>query len=244
MTHELGVLRVSGRWDYVSGICHAKWVLVHCEDEASGRTVGVALPADALRIDRTWRVMGLEGTGSHTAAAEGVVIRPEQVYPLDEFSDRSILTRHHHLPQRMAFALHIAAVCLGLASGAVKDLVEMAPGSVRNPQADHLGSLAAQLAVAEYAFERVCDKVWFGEAETDWREIEVAGAARAICQTALSVTQGVFSLAGSQANFTASPIQRRLRDVLAASSHANVDVRRFSTLGKALISQRGSHGGL
>ncbi|WP_345044006.1 hypothetical protein [Streptomyces sannanensis] len=234
MTQKLGTFRVSGRWDYVSGICHAKWVLVHCEDGASGRTIGVALPADVLRIDRTWRVMGLEGTGSHTVVADGIVIRPEQVYALDEFADSSILTRHHHLPQRMAFALHIAAVCLGLASGAMNDL-----GSVRNPHADHLGSLAAQLMMAESAFERTCDKVWFGEGENDWRETEVAGLARAICQTALSVTQGVFSLAGSRANFTASPVQRRLRDVLAASSHANVDARRFATLGEALIRRRG-----
>ncbi|WP_286250642.1 hypothetical protein [Streptomyces graminofaciens] len=234
-----GVLRVDGRWNYVSGVCHAQWVLVHCEHEESQRTVGVVLPADAVAIDRTWQVMGLAATGSHSAVVDGVSVRPEQLYPLDTFDETAVLTRHDRLPHRMAYALHMAAVCAGLARGALRDVAEILQGSPPDHRTVELGDLAGRLTMAEAALERASAQVWNETAEGSWSEAEISGLARAICRMAASVTQGAFGLAGSRANFTTVPVQRRLRDVLAASSHANVGAQRASALGELLTGRGG-----
>ncbi|SER74878.1 Acyl-CoA dehydrogenase [Streptomyces sp. yr375] len=234
-----GVLRVSGRWDYLSGVCHAQWVLVHCEDEATRRTVGVVLPADAVRIERTWQVMGLAATGSHSGVVDDVSVRREHLYPLDAYDDAAVLTRHDLLPHRMTFALHMAAVCAGMARGALRDVSEILRSSPPDHRRVELGELSGRLMMAEAALDRASAQVWDETAAGDWTETGISGLARTICQTAASVTQGLFGLSGSRANFTSVPIQRRLRDVLAASSHANVGPRRAAALGEALTGQGG-----
>jgi len=239
VSEQNGVLRVNGRWNYLSGVCHAQWVLVHCEDEAAQRTVGVVLPADAVRIERTWQVMGLAATGSHSGVVDNVTVRREQLYPLDAYDDTAVLTRHDLLPHRMTFALHMAAVCVGMARGSLRDVSEILRSSTRDHRTVELGELSGRLMMAEAALERASDQVWDETSEDSWTEAEVSGLARAVCQMALSVTQGLFGLAGSRANFTSVPVQRRLRDVLAASSHANVGPQRSSALGEALTGQGG-----
>ncbi|GAB2919550.1 hypothetical protein [Streptomyces heilongjiangensis] len=234
---DAGVLRVSGRWDYLSGVGHAQWVLVHCTDDRTREVVGVVLPADDLKIDRTWQVMGLSATGSHSASVDDVPVRPEQLYPLDRFDDSAVLTRHELLPHRMTFALHMAAVCVGVARGALREVGRLVRGA-RDHRTVELGEQACRLVMAEAALERASAQVW-DEPAGSWTEAEISGLARAVCGTAASVAQAVFVLAGSRANFTALPVQRRLRDVLAASSHANVGFQRSSALGELLTGQGG-----
>ncbi|SPF07040.1 hypothetical protein [Streptomyces sp. MA5143a] len=235
---DAGVLRVSGRWNYLSGVCHAQWVLVHCTDERTRETVGVVLPADDLKVDRTWQVMGLSATGSHSAAVDDVAVGPEQLYPLDRFDESAVLTRHDLLPHRMSFALHMAAVCVGLARGGLREVGELLRGA-RDHRTVELGEQAGRLVMAEAALDRATAQVWDGAAVDGWTETEISALARAVCRTAASVTQAVFVLAGSRANFTTLPVQRHLRDVLAASSHANVGVQRSSALGELLTGEGG-----
>lgn len=71
-------LRVSGRWAMASGCELATWasLLVSVTDE-QGQVVeaGLALaPVADLTIDRSWRSVGLQGTGSYTLVAEDLLI--------------------------------------------------------------------------------------------------------------------------------------------------------------------------
>ncbi len=70
-----GGYRVSGQWNFASGVTYADWLYCTChvmEGDAPRLTpVGTPvtraawLPATAARIEDTWSVVGLRGTGSH-----------------------------------------------------------------------------------------------------------------------------------------------------------------------------------
>ena len=80
-----GGYRIEGRWDFASGINHARWLLCPCVDV--GRRQAGAHPARARRgrgrswcrpraptILDTWRVLGLRGTGSHDFTVADVFV--------------------------------------------------------------------------------------------------------------------------------------------------------------------------
>ncbi len=66
---------LDGRWSFASGIRHCEWVLANAIVEnpappsaAAGgvpRAVGSVVPIGSVEIEDSWRVMGLEGTGSN-----------------------------------------------------------------------------------------------------------------------------------------------------------------------------------
>ncbi|MFD0485379.1 acyl-CoA dehydrogenase family protein [Kineococcus sp. GCM10028916] len=80
-----GGLRVSGTWQPVSGIHQARWLLssvvVRGGADDSPGVVAAALPVQALRIERTWRMAGMAATGSDSATADDVFVPGHLVAP-------------------------------------------------------------------------------------------------------------------------------------------------------------------
>ncbi|MEU8234598.1 acyl-CoA dehydrogenase family protein [Actinoplanes sp. NPDC048967] len=70
-------VRLTGRWDYLSGCEDARWACLGAMvDGAFAITV---LPMAELTIDPTWQVAGMRGTGSHTVVADDVLIPSARV---------------------------------------------------------------------------------------------------------------------------------------------------------------------
>src|SRR5262245_33069375 len=84
-----GGWRVSGRWPFASGCQHADWMLGLCIMSDGGQPFpgegevplvrGFFLPACEWRIDDTWHVSGLKGTGSHHIALDDALNRKSVV---------------------------------------------------------------------------------------------------------------------------------------------------------------------
>ncbi|MFG2887316.1 hypothetical protein ACGFYV_34370 [Streptomyces sp. NPDC048297] len=78
-----GGLRISGRWQPLTGIDHAQWALVGVPVvDADGTVVdrGMALvPMAAATVERTWRVAGMQGTGSHTAVIDSAEVPDHRI---------------------------------------------------------------------------------------------------------------------------------------------------------------------
>lgn len=74
---------VNGAWHYASGSHYSAWATFPCvgEDDV---VYNVAVPMDQLRIDYTWQVAGMRGTGSDTLVADNVTVGPEQVCSMVE----------------------------------------------------------------------------------------------------------------------------------------------------------------
>jgi len=68
---------LNGRWAYGSGSHHATFALVPAKSP-DGAMNFVALPLADAKIENTWKVAGMKGTGSDTVVAENVRIGKDQ----------------------------------------------------------------------------------------------------------------------------------------------------------------------
>lgn len=129
-----GGYRVTGRWDFASGVKHARWLFCTCvvEDKQEGERASRArrirtciLPKDAATVIETWDVAGLEGTGSHDFEIDGVFVPEAHTFFLGEppvdpgptFNPRFTTT---------ATWTSTAGVSLGIARGALDTFRELA----------------------------------------------------------------------------------------------------------------------
>lgn len=67
---------VSGRWPYASNCLHAHWAILAVPlPLAGGIAPGIILaPMSDLKIEDTWHVVGMRGTGSNTVIAENIFV--------------------------------------------------------------------------------------------------------------------------------------------------------------------------
>jgi alkylation response protein AidB-like acyl-CoA dehydrogenase len=132
-----GGWRVSGRWPFVSGCQHADWISCFAVITQDGKPLsgsageggppqirGFALPAREWQIEDTWHVAGLKGTGSHH-----VSLRDKLVPSANSFEIATSVP-HFHGPLYQTVIqfppLVHSAMIMGMAQGALHDLIELA----------------------------------------------------------------------------------------------------------------------
>jgi indole-3-acetate monooxygenase len=252
-----GGLRVSGRWHFASGINHSDWLWAGCvvtEDgqprmtSAGPEIVYALMPTSALAIHDTWFVSGLCGTGSHDVSARDLFVPEQRTFALDD----PATTRPeplYQLPILSWFVAHAAAVSLGLARGALDELVEAAQNKVPTFSAAALADRpAAQLELARaeaalgaaraFLYEAV-DDLW--QAATAGKQPEprqiassrVAGA-NAV-EVGAKVTRTASVLAGGSSIFSQSSMQRHMRDADAVAHHFSVSAHVWEDAGRVFM---------
>lgn len=117
---------VSGRWAFASGCQHCHWLYGNCFEHNGGvpqlRTV-VFSPAE-VEIEDTWSLSRLCGTGSHHFVANDVVVEGERTFL--PFSDPPCVDEPLvRIPPPPVFALAIASVAIGIAQGALDDILAL-----------------------------------------------------------------------------------------------------------------------
>ena len=130
-----GGYRLSGSWGFASGCRHASWLIALAAVVADGQPRrwpdGAAelrhliLPAEQARIEPSWDVAGLRGTGSDTFVADDVFVPAERAVAVgrDRLREPGALYLH---PMNLLFAAGFAAVSLGAAGAAVDAFAELA----------------------------------------------------------------------------------------------------------------------
>ena len=82
---EQGGWRVSGRWPWASGCTHAQWAAcgIHMNnDRGEIANLGLSLmPMTELKIEDTWFMAGMKGTGSNTIIANNVFVPEHRFLP-------------------------------------------------------------------------------------------------------------------------------------------------------------------
>ena len=81
-----GGYRLSGRWNFSSGIPHATWVaaltpVFHPGQEEPSETRTLLLPKKQVKMLDIWQVGGLRGTGSLSFEADDVFVPAARSYP-------------------------------------------------------------------------------------------------------------------------------------------------------------------
>lgn len=253
-----GNLDVTGRWPFASGSAHCDWLMGGClvqEGDDVRRTdsgapdVRLALmPAAATTSIDTWSVAGLRGTGSNDFEVAGVAVPEGRTVSLvsDVAREPGPL---YAFPAFGLLALAIGAVGLGIARGAIQDLVDMAAGKVPamatkklSEQPDtqmRLARAEAALRAARAYVDTAIGEAW--EQAVDRHDVDLerrAGlrlAASHAMTTASGVVDEMYSLGGGSSVYETSPLQRRHRDIHVATQHMLVNPSTWEFAGRVLL---------
>jgi len=249
-----GGYRVTGRWSFASGCEHAAWIYGNCtvpgdgaeEDGPPEMRIAVFSPGE-VTIEDTWHVSGLRGTGSHHFRVDDVFVPAERT--LDVMGDPPCLDEPIvRAPLLSALALPMASIALGIARGALDDIVALATGKVPLLASGSLSTnplFQYELATAETEL-RAARAVAYEQAETIWASavrggeptMEDRARARAASAWATARSAAIVDMAyrsgGGTTLYSDHPLQRRLRDVHAITQHFLVKADVLTAAGAVL----------
>jgi indole-3-acetate monooxygenase len=205
-------------------------------------------PASEVLLHDTWHVAGLRGTGSHDIEFRAVRVPKE--HSASVFADRPVQSGPlYAFPLFGLLAVAIAGTALGIARGALDELVELAqrkrPSGGQRRLAERptiqsdLAQAEASLRAARLLLLDSVDRAWEQAAASG--EVSVPGraalrlAATHATATAAEVTNVVFRLAGASAIYETSALQRRFRDVNVATQHMLVAPATWELTGRLLM---------
>jgi alkylation response protein AidB-like acyl-CoA dehydrogenase len=211
------------------------------------------LPASHWRIEDTWHVAGLEGTGSHHIAIENAIVADEDF--VDLFGGKpSIPGPLYDATLQVLPVLH-AAVHVGIAEAALRALVDQANTGwqqqrVTKPAREtdifkyELGRIAADLRAARALHQAQAESHWqqaiAGTLSDEALAAEAGQTAAWVTKTCNQVAEACFSLGGGAAIYQTSPLQQRMRDLLVASQHMAVQQRNYVEAGARLLGISGA----
>jgi alkylation response protein AidB-like acyl-CoA dehydrogenase len=209
------------------------------------------MPAEHWEIRDTWHAFGLKGTGSHHVVLTDVSVPDENVFEFPfgaSFAPDPVFSKFPEI-----VVLSHGAVAVGIAEGAIMDLVELAGTGVKQlfmttplVETDRfkegLARLEAELMAARALLEAQITRVWRNPERSTVKDMtrvaEQLQAAVWITSACVRVAEGCFELAGSRAVYDGSPLQRRVRDLRVAAQHVAVQPRHYVMAGAAVLARR------
>ena len=255
-----GGYQVRGQWPFASNCDNADWIFVSAPLPPSGEKpadVGwFMVPRDQLRIEAdSWRVSGMQGTGSKTLVADDALFVPH--HRVLRFSEVVRVATpgsmiDGNITARFGFttfgAVTLVAPMLGMAQGALDWFGEAMAKKVRTSLKPGGAGLAAQnpfvqarAGAASAAIDAAMALLLadLGPAEAKISAGGVLDTAERIrirrnigfaAQQAVHAVNLLFEGAGASATSLDTPIQRYWRDINAAARHASLDVQAINAL--------------
>ncbi|WP_437639736.1 acyl-CoA dehydrogenase family protein [Sorangium sp. So ce854] len=259
-----GGYRVTGRWSFASGCEHADWLFGNCVLMDGGRprmgaagdagdmpeTRGMLFPAREARILDTWSVLGLRGTGSHDIAIEGAFCPEERSF--DIFRGQSSVPGPGFVAPVLHFVLHMGAVAVGIAQGALDETVALARSGKKRLYARaelaaspvfqvHLGRAETSVRAARALLRDTGAELWDACVNDPGAAVAMAprisGALAWVTEVAARAVDACYQAGGGGVARDASPVQRRFRDIHTFSQHAAAAEGWFGQAGAALLGQ-------
>lgn len=244
-----GGYRVSGRWAFASGCQDCQWLFANCmENQAGGpRLRTILFSPEQMKIEDTWSVSGLCGTGSHHLNAVGVFVPAERTCL--PFADPACLDEPLlRMPMPPIFAFGVASVAVGIAQGALEDILALSARKVpllahsslaTNPLfQNQLGAADAKLRAARGLLYADAAAAWgtavAGAEFTPEHRARMRSAITWAATTAASVVDMAYHAGGGSSIYSASSLQRRFRDVHAITQHFLVKLDTLTTAGAVL----------
>lgn len=252
-TKDSAGYRVSGRWAFASGCEHAHWLYGNCivanSDPMQLRTI-LFKPTD-VTIEDTWYVEGLRGTGSHHFRVDELTVPIERTYATLE-AEPCVDTPLAHVPPPALFSTVIAAIAVGIAQGALDEILEMSTAKVpllgraplaANPlfQHDYASAETGLRAARSLLYDEV-ESLW--SSAVDAREMSpehrahVRATAAWVTAEAAGVVEVAYRVGGGTAVYDTCALQRRMRDIHAVTQHFLVKDDTFTTAGALLADQQ------
>lgn len=248
-----GGYRLTGHWQFGSGIQHAEWVSagarVSGESDDGPRQLRVAMPRRQVKVHDNWQVMGLRGTGScdfsvndlfvpHRFAWDVSRTEPTRGGALYRLGRPGFVTNEH------------SAFALGVGRRSLDALTEVAGAKTRGYNSTNLlahravvqralgecdlrlrAARALNIEILEAAWDAVCA----GHTPPPPLQAQMRGCATYTTDIAADVASQAFRYGGGSALFTTSVLQQCLRDINAAAQHQMVSDTAYENHGQFLL---------
>jgi len=219
------------------------------DDEAAGfgRMIVFAIPKAEAEVIDNWHVAGLQGTGSLDFSVDGVFVPEDLTYELGVPAVRGGDLFRLGMP---AFVSNeVPPLAIGLARRAIDDITELATHTARFPGGPTVSERAVfhhQLGRAEVrvraarAVHREAMAAAFASAAADGapseeQQLAVTTASVYAVETCADVVSDLFKFGGGRALALANPMQRHLRNVLAARQHVALSEENYEAAGRYLL---------
>jgi indole-3-acetate monooxygenase len=250
-----GSYLVDGRWSFGSGTQHCDWVIGAAqvvEDAAPDepgprRLLAVLMPASAVKFLPTWQVIGLEGTGSVDYEASGLQVPVEHCIDLGRLSPWPA-GGMWRIPLRSLLYPMLAAVPLGIARRALAELLTQGErhryGSAtrladRETVQAVVGRVQAMVEASSChlasALQRLSEVADGGQVPSAADRAAARAAAAYATQQSVEAVTLCYQTAGTVALYRPHPLQRALRDVLAAAQHFALSSQGFVIAGRVSL---------
>ena len=256
-----GGYRVAGQWPFGSGSHFADWIALHCLVTENGemRTTPeggpelrmMLLPKADVEILDTWHVEGLKGTGSNDLKVAEVFVPSDRSAALLTGAPQ-IDCALARIPVLSYLGLSLASCAVGMARGAMGDIVELAktkrpafkPGQrvaedqlarFELGQADAL--LDAACALLEHRIDAASRVAAANGEMTMLERARTRAAAWQVSRMCLQVVEDAYRIGGGTSVYESCSLQRRMRDMHALVQHAAVSRDAASWVGGFLTGE-------
>ena len=251
-----GGFRLDGRWKWATGSAHGDWVIVSGRVQPAGDGLDVrflALPRSAVRIEDTWHVDGMCGTGSNDVIVENRTVPEERTVSILEMSaGKAPGSRLHpsplyRTPMIPILGLAASMPAVGQARAVLRGFRERLAGRTRLGSATSQAERpAAQMRLARAEIEvRQAESLLRGVVAEVMAKRDAATPAdrtRWLASLAFAVDQSkrvigsVAEVSGGSAHFLDQALQRSKRDVDTLSCHVVFDLdARLESHGRTLL---------
>ncbi len=254
-----GGYRITGSWPFASGIGHATWLGAHCtiydadgvpRRAADGRPLErtMLFPKARATINKSWNVLGLRGTGSHSYAVDDLIVPEAYSFTRDAGPERREPGPLYRFSILNMFGFGFAAVALGIARAMLDAFVELAAskaphGSGRSLRESpvvqqEVGQTEARLRAARAYLLATLQEAWDAaviDGLTARQSALMRLASTHVIHEAGVVVGTTYHAAGSTAIFQAQAFERRFRDMNTVSQQLQARASHFQVAGQCLL---------
>lgn len=231
-----GGYQISGTWKTSSGCDHGAWAFLGgLRRDADGNVIdrlSMLVPATDYEIEDDWHVFGLAGTGSKSLVVKGTFVPYHRVHSLIQY-DKGERGTHFLYPFNQIFFGSVSAVIVGMAQGGIDEYIRQmkvrtstldgSNASLSPYVKDRLGNAVVRVRSARarllQMMAETTEIVERGELVPTYDRVhhmlDIARVGRD-CEEAVML---LFKATSARGIYLSNPLQRILRDVIAASNH-------------------------
>lgn len=240
--HADGGFVLNGRWNFSSGCDHCQWALLGGLLPAKGgdgapEPAVFLVPRSNYAIDsNSWSVFGLQGTGSKSLLLDQVFVPHHRVHSQRDAFEMKHFARvepAYRFPFGTMLSLSLVSAIIGMAQGARDMLLQQIEGrkgawsgvkTTENPgvrlrlaRVDSI--IGSAIAMVEFRMMEMQEHLDRDEPVPVALRTQTIFDAAQIGNQCLDVVLSLYKMSGGSGTSRRSPIQRYLRDILAATNH-------------------------
>lgn len=234
--------RISGQWDYVSGVLHSDWVgvgvFLQFPDKDKPEFCLPIIRTSEVEIVKNWDTFGLRGTGSNRIIVDNVYVPDERVLRIElavetrrpPEADYDKTYPFYHVPFFPAFYLGFASVALGATRRVIDEFKKMTEkrvrlmDGVRESESPRSQRVIAEMTTEYHAADALMSKyidllVNYERNGCVTPYSEFFAIRTKIMKTCVDIAVRTVLTLGGAALYKGNPVELLVRDIISAATH-------------------------